>query len=332
MVMTLPAPTAFDRVAETEYASWGRRVAAALLDSAVLGAVAWFVAGGAVAAPSLHPTYSMAQAAGLEAGVQPWTSSPVLVGAWLLLLALQGLTGQTPGRRVLDIAVVRAPADGGPVGGPPGVLRSILRFFAHLLDAILLVGYLRPLWQRERGTFADSLTGTVVVRRPSPRPAAPGTAWRSTAVTAGAYVAVTVGLAAGVSIGQSAGVERGADAVCALAPQDPDAPVRVGDVLLVRETEWRADRRLWPWADEQRRVERRRLSLEATWSVQGASVPGGTLLLRTTTESTADNEVPVDAGWASVPVERATGGVVDVEVLSGGRPLTSCSAAVPAGG
>lgn len=98
-------------------------------------------------------------------------------------------------------------------------MRTVLRSLAHLLDGILLVGYLRPLWHAERRTFADSILGTVVLRtrtvrsnlaleglasrrdalrtgRPGARgslgePATPG--WEAR-TTAGAAV-VTVGLA-----------------------------------------------------------------------------------------------------------------------------------------
>ena len=316
----LALPVAAD-VATPSFASWGRRVVAALLDGAVLGAVAWFAVGDGVVGPSLQPTFD---SAGPEA-TAPWTSSGVLVAAWLAMLVLQGLTGQTPGRRVLDIAVVRAPA-GGPVGGRPGVLRSVVRWFAHLLDAILLLGYLRPLWHAERRTFADSLVGTAVVRCPPPRPRD----GKALAVTIAAWVVVLLGLAFGVRIGESGGVDRGAQSVCRLDGQVADAPVQVRAVVLVRETEWDRAIRLWPWADETRTTERERLSLEVSWDVTGEVGPEAQLLARTTAGgSTVHNEVSVDQGWASFPVERAGAGPVDVDVAVDGRSLTTCTAQLP---
>ncbi|MFS0703373.1 RDD family protein [Cellulomonas sp. 179-A 9B4 NHS] len=327
MTATLPALPGLAQVVEREYASWGRRLVAALLDSAVLGAVAWFVGGERFAAPTLQPMFEAGVGA-TDPGLEPWSSSAVLVGAWLLMLVLQGLTGQTPGRRVMGIAVVRTADGRGPADGPPGVLRSVARWFAHLLDAILLVGYLRPLWHRERRTFADSLLATAVVRRPTDRGTGSATRRGALAVTAGAYVLVTVGIAAGVSVGSSGGMSRDAEAACVLEPQDPAAPVRVDGILLARETEWHRTHRLWPWAGDERREERTFLALDVSWQGGGTGDPEDTLLVRTTTSGggTVDHEVPLSDGWAPVRVERAPDGAVDVAVVLDGRALTSCSA------
>ena len=79
------------------------------------------------------------------------------------MLALQGWTGATPGKRVAGVAVVRV-SDGLPVG----FLASALRVVAHLLDAIFLIGYLRPLWNARKQTFADSIVGTLAVQTREP--------------------------------------------------------------------------------------------------------------------------------------------------------------------
>ncbi|ADG75740.1 RDD domain containing protein [Cellulomonas flavigena DSM 20109] len=304
---------------DLEPASWSRRVVAALLDSAVLGAVAWIVAGDGITAPSLQPTFD----SGPADDAQPWTSSGVLVLAWLLMLVLQGLTGQTPGRRVVGITVVHAPVDG-PVGGPPGVLRSLARWVAHLLDAILLIGYLRPLWHPEGRTFADGLLRTVVLRR------APRTDARGRAVTVVAWVVVAAGVLLGLRLGDAGGTTVDATARCPLAAQDPDAGLRVEDVSLMREVEWRQSQRLWPWDDGARRVESERLSLDVVWD--GTDVePQGPLVVRVTTGGVpVDHQAWGSDGFLSVPVEGA--GPVDVEVLWRDRTLTSCTATLPAAG
>ena len=81
------------------------------------------------------------------------------------MLALQGWTGATPGKRVAGVAVVRV-SDGLPVG----FLASGLRVVAHLLDAILLIGYLRPLWNVAAGRRSPTRSsGTLASRRASPR-------------------------------------------------------------------------------------------------------------------------------------------------------------------
>lgn len=72
----------------------------------------------------------------------------------------QGGTGQSLGKRATGIRLV------GVVGGRPvGFGRAVLRQVAHLLDTLpLYLGYLWPLWDDARQTFADKVCATVVVR------------------------------------------------------------------------------------------------------------------------------------------------------------------------
>jgi Mce-associated membrane protein len=258
----------------------------------------------------------------------------VLVGVWLTMLVLQGLTGQTPGRRVMGVAVVRATSDGLPLDGRPGVLRCVARWCAHLLDAVLLLGYLRPLWHRERRTFADSIAGTVVVRRPRwPEPGADrDVAWRRTAaVTVGAFVLVAAGVATGATLGQTGGVEHLAHTECVLTPHVSRSLVHVDSVDLSVDRQWTSDVRLWSRPDDAAE-ERRVVSVQVAWQGPTTSVePPRELLIRTTSPGgTVDNTVDLAAGSATLPVERAGSGTVDVEILLDGAPLTSCSATVPA--
>lgn len=333
--MTVPVlqPPAAELDATPAYASWSRRVVAALLDSAVLGAFTWFAVGDGSASPTLQPTFDMG--ATPQSIGTPWTSSLVLVGALLAMLVLQGLTGQTPGRRVMGVAVVRATPDGLPLDGRPGVLRSVGRWFAHLLDAILLIGYLRPLWHRERRTFADGLAGTVVVRRPR-WPMEHDTAdvvrrRRARAVTVGAYVLVVVGVLAGVRWGQSGGTERLAQAECGLTAQTRGLAVTVDGADVVLDREWSDDLRLWPSLTGHRAARPATLALELSWrDVAPSGDPSRQLEVRTTTAAgTSEHGVDVAAGWMSIPLERVRAGTVDVEVLVDGRLLTTCSTAVP---
>lgn len=333
--MTMPVlqPPVAELDATPAYASWSRRVVAALLDGAVLGAVTWFTVGDGFASPTLQPTFDLGVTP--QATGEPWPTSYWLIGAWLAMLVLQGLTGQTPGRRVMGVAVVRATPEGLPLDERPGVVRSVGRWLAHLLDAILLIGYLRPLWNRERRTFADSLAGTVVVRRPRwPEPGADrDVAWRrSVAVTVGAVVLVAVGVLAGVRYGQSGGVERLAQTECVLTEQTPGAFVTVEGAELVVDREWTQDMRLWPRPDGGRKEGRTTVTLDVRWD--DLAMSGETsrrLLVRTTSDGgTVDNDVDLVSGGAQLPVDGAGGGTVDVEVLLDGALLTSCSATVPA--
>jgi uncharacterized RDD family membrane protein YckC len=125
---TGPAPT---------YAPWGTRAAAALVDFAII-----LVAELVVRVVSA----GLATLVGLAIGVY--------------FAYLVGTTGQSPGKQVLKIKIVRD-ADGQLLGFGTALLRQI----AHLLDAwSLLIGYLWPLWDKKNQTFADKIVGSVSVR------------------------------------------------------------------------------------------------------------------------------------------------------------------------
>jgi uncharacterized RDD family membrane protein YckC len=71
----------------------------------------------------------------------------------------QGRTGQSIGKKVLGIRMVAE------VGlQPVGPLNSFLRDLVHTVDGFAYVGYLWPLWDAKRQTFADKIMKTVVVR------------------------------------------------------------------------------------------------------------------------------------------------------------------------
>ena len=55
-------------------------------------------------------------------------------------------------------------------GAPPGGGLGVGRYFVHILDAIpCYVGFLWPLWDSKRQTFADKILKTVVVTTDAPR-------------------------------------------------------------------------------------------------------------------------------------------------------------------
>jgi len=72
---------------------------------------------------------------------------------------LQGRTGQSIGKRVLGIRLV---AEAGL--RPVGALTAFLRELAHYADGVSYVGYLWPLWDARRRTFADMFLKTVVIK------------------------------------------------------------------------------------------------------------------------------------------------------------------------
>jgi Mce-associated membrane protein len=100
------------------------------------------------------------------------TAACVIVAMAVNRLLLPTITGWSLGRAVFGIAVRTQD------GAAPGVLRLVGRDLVHLLDtAALFVGWLWPLWDGRRRTFADLLLRTEVhnaerPQRDTRRPAA----------------------------------------------------------------------------------------------------------------------------------------------------------------
>jgi len=151
-----PAPAvAVARVPATtpELASWPRRVAAKLVDWAVL------VGSGIAAFVTSAP---FTTASGDLGGV-----GLVIVGAWFLFAVLYpwlmvAIWGQTPGKMALGIKVLTD--DNGRVG----YLRALGRYFSEVVLGVfylpLVVSYLWPLWDGRRQTLHDKAARTVVTR------------------------------------------------------------------------------------------------------------------------------------------------------------------------
>jgi uncharacterized RDD family membrane protein YckC len=90
------------------------------------------------------------------------------VALYLIVLALGiayfvyfegGPTGQTLGKKALDIRVIDARA-----GGPIGYGRALIRYLVEaIFSGILFLGYLWMLWDREKQTWHDKAATSVVV-------------------------------------------------------------------------------------------------------------------------------------------------------------------------
>jgi uncharacterized RDD family membrane protein YckC len=80
--------------------------------------------------------------------------------AWSLYNAYQaGETGQSYGKRMAGTRLI-AEATGAPIGGGLG----IGRYFVHIVDSIpCYLGWVWPIWDSKRQTFADKLLKTAVV-------------------------------------------------------------------------------------------------------------------------------------------------------------------------
>ena len=71
-----------------------------------------------------------------------------------------GPTGQTVGKRALGIRVFDFRGGPGPIGYPRALLRQVVKYIS---GAVILIGYLWMLWDREKQTWHDKAAGSVVV-------------------------------------------------------------------------------------------------------------------------------------------------------------------------
>jgi Mce-associated membrane protein len=160
-----------DQLPPPRLAGWWSRVVASVLDNLIIGAVSYLAfpvqeavqPGGLSNLPSAVPLVHVP-------ATGTWLDASWLIGTAVAIFLMQAYLGSTPGKLVVGIAVVRQ-SD----ARPAGPLRTLGRALAHLLDSLLMVGYLRPLWNASHQTFADSIASTVVIasRRPLPYVARP---------------------------------------------------------------------------------------------------------------------------------------------------------------
>lgn len=125
-------------------ATWQQRVAGAVIDG--LLALAIYIVG-------------LGVGSALDSGTVTSLFWLLSVGFWIWQWFRQGTTGQTIGKGVMGIKLVRE-RDAQLTGA--GV--SIGRGFMHVIDwAVCLVGWFLPLFDARRQTIADKLVQTVVV-------------------------------------------------------------------------------------------------------------------------------------------------------------------------
>ncbi len=134
-------PPPYGAPVRSYYASWGARVGGAAIDWTIF----WLV----FVIPSVAPSPAVR---GL--------GFVLIIAIMLFMSYLESSSGQTPGKRVARIRLVRE-SDGQPLGFG----RAIARRLCHVLDALpFYVGFLWPLWDAKRQTFADKAAKSVVVR------------------------------------------------------------------------------------------------------------------------------------------------------------------------
>ncbi|GEM_PF-259294 len=130
------------------YSPWSKRAISALIDYIVPGAAVAMIM-------ALFPSNS----GGFVVAVEFLLNLLVLAFIIYNTGYLAGTTGQSYGRKVAGTRLVSA-----NTGQPIGFGMSVLRYIVHFVDAIPCgIGYLWPLWDESRQTFADKIMSTVVV-------------------------------------------------------------------------------------------------------------------------------------------------------------------------
>jgi uncharacterized RDD family membrane protein YckC len=158
-----PYPVGYAVPLRTDYATWGKRVGALLIDQIPtyiglivfsVGYVFWITA---IARSAPDSTLDLS-------GGAIW----FIVGGLIMLLGMvwnvynrwfvAGRTGQSLGKRVTKIRLI-----GEPSNAPIGPMNAFLRDIVHTLDGFAYVGYLWPLWDDKKQTFSDKIMRTIVV-------------------------------------------------------------------------------------------------------------------------------------------------------------------------
>jgi uncharacterized RDD family membrane protein YckC len=149
-----------------EVGGFWRRCAAAAVDGAILaitaGPLQWALAGVADDTPILDGKTALESVLRMFE-LDPWAVlrrlSPLLVMSGVYLGLFWGLSGRTPGQKLLKLRVVDAQ---GRRPGPPRIVVRVLATFLGLLPGAL--GWLWAAFDLEKRALHDRIAGTYVVR------------------------------------------------------------------------------------------------------------------------------------------------------------------------
>ncbi|WP_431034124.1 RDD family protein [Streptomyces sp. P6-2-1] len=126
------------------YAHWGLRVGGTLIDGLIF----------------LVPYAIMLVGVTQDLPVLAIIGFLVFAGIGIWQLIREGRTGQTVGKSAVGIRLVSE-----TTGQPLGVGMAFVRRIAHFIDGVACyIGWLWPLWDAKKQTFADKICSTLVIR------------------------------------------------------------------------------------------------------------------------------------------------------------------------
>jgi uncharacterized RDD family membrane protein YckC len=142
---------------QMDFASFGIRLAAYLIDTIILSIFAMIIGGVFGAMMFAGANRAGANGLGLSFFLVQGT---VLIVQAAYYTYFVGKSGQTPGKKLCKIKVVNA--DGTPVG----YAKALGRFFAYLLSSFTcLIGFLMAAWDDQRRALHDRVCSTRVVKQ-----------------------------------------------------------------------------------------------------------------------------------------------------------------------
>ena len=170
------APPEYQPTLQAEYASWGARLGAYLIDGLIVGAMGIPALIAIFAGPTTTELCSVSTDGSINFnGVDNAICEVPSGGTWAIFGLLvvtafvgglvyraktDGVTGQTIGRKAVGIKVVDI-----NTGQPTGAGRAIARQFAYAISAIpCYIGFLFPLWDKQKQALHDKVLSTVVIR------------------------------------------------------------------------------------------------------------------------------------------------------------------------
>lgn len=152
-----------------DYASWFKRVGSYLIDAlltSLAGFPLWIGYGILIASAETTTNPDGTTTTSMNGGgvslllILVGIITSVAFFVWNTCMK-QGRTGYSIGKSALGTRLIAE-----QTGQPIGAGMAFVRYLCHILDSICYIGYLWPLWDAKRQTFADKIMKTVVINQP----------------------------------------------------------------------------------------------------------------------------------------------------------------------